>query len=138
MRARRSRRCRRAWGLDRFVKRESEAGRQLREYFAGKRRTFDLKLDLSGVGAFDAKVLAACSKIGYGEVRTYGEVAKDAGSPKGARAAGGALGRNPIAIIIPCHRVSAAGGPGGYSALGGLKTKRALLELEGAAGDVKW
>jgi methylated-DNA-[protein]-cysteine S-methyltransferase len=105
--------------------------RQLDEYFAGARREFDLPLDWTLVRGFARAVLEATSRIPYGETRTYGQIAADAGSPRAFRATGNALGSNPIAIVIPCHRVVASGGRiGGYG--GGLDRKRLLLGLEEA------
>jgi methylated-DNA-[protein]-cysteine S-methyltransferase len=105
--------------------------RELEEYFSGRRRQFELPLDWTLVGAFGRRVLRAASEIPYGGVLSYGEVAADAGSPRGSRAAGNALGSNPIPIVVPCHRVLRSGGAlGGYG--GGLERKRFLLELEGA------
>jgi methylated-DNA-[protein]-cysteine S-methyltransferase len=108
------------------------ARRELDEYFSGRRQSFDVALDWSLVGGpFGRKVLRVTSEIPYGGVLSYGEVATDAGSPRGSRAAGNALGSNPIPIIVPCHRVlHAGGGLGGYG--GGVDRKRWLLELEGA------
>jgi methylated-DNA-[protein]-cysteine S-methyltransferase len=108
-----------------------EARRELEEYFSGRRRAFELELDWRLVGAFGRRVLGVTSEIPYGGVLSYAEVAADAGSPRGFRAAGNALGSNPIPIVIPCHRVLRSGGAlGGYG--GGLERKRFLLELEGA------
>jgi len=105
--------------------------RELDEYFAGRRRTFELKLDWTLTGPFARRVLAVTAEIPYGGVLSYAEVAADAGSPRGSRAAGNALGSNPIPIVVPCHRVLRSGGAlGGYG--GGLERKRWLLELEGA------
>jgi methylated-DNA-[protein]-cysteine S-methyltransferase len=105
--------------------------RQLDEYFAGRRRRFDLKLDWSLITPFARRVLRKTAAIPYGGHLSYAEVAAEAGSPRGARAAGNALGSNPIPIVIPCHRVlHSGGGLGGYG--GGLERKRFLLELEGA------
>jgi methylated-DNA-[protein]-cysteine S-methyltransferase len=105
--------------------------RQLDEYFAGARREFDLPLDWTLVRGFARAVLEATSRIPYGETRPYGQIAAEAGSPRAFRATGNALGSNPIAIVIPCHRVVASGGRiGGYG--GGLDRKRLLLGLEGA------
>jgi methylated-DNA-[protein]-cysteine S-methyltransferase len=105
--------------------------RELDEYFSGRRRSFELSLDWSLIGPFGRKVLRATAAIPYGGVLSYGEVAADAGSPRGSRAAGNALGSNPIPIVIPCHRVVRTGGAiGGYG--GGPDRKRWLLELEGA------
>lgn len=105
--------------------------RELDEYFAGSRRDFDVPLDRVLMSAFAKRVLAATSAIPYGSVSTYTEMATEAGSPRGSRAAGNALGSNPIPVIVPCHRVLRTGGNlGGYG--GGLDRKRWLLELEGA------
>jgi len=105
--------------------------RELEEYFGGRRREFGLALDWRLVGEFGRRVLGVTSEIPYGGVMSYAEVAADAGSPRGSRAAGNALGSNPIPIVIPCHRVLRTGGAlGGYG--GGLERKRWLLELEGA------
>lgn len=102
---------------------------QLREYFAGARRTFDLPLAPHGT-AFQQRVWAALRAIPYGETRTYGELAAAIGSPNASRAVGMANHRNPISIVIPCHRVIGANGTlTGYA--GGLEIKRKLLALEG-------
>lgn len=106
----------------------AEATRQLDAYFAGRLRCFDLPLRPAG-SAFDQRVWAAMQQIVYGQTRRYGELAMDVGSAP--RAIGGACGRNPIPIVIPCHRVLASGGLGGYSGGEGLATKRVLLALEG-------
>ena len=104
---------------------------QLRAYFAGERRVFDMQLDLSGVSPFQRAVLMAAVSVPAGQVVSYGEIARRIGQPGGSRAVGQALGRNPIPIVIPCHRIIAAGGRiGGYG--GGLARKRRLLRLEGA------
>ena len=100
---------------------------QLREYFAGQRRRFDLPLDISA-SEFDRRVYEQLMRIPYGRTITYGELARRVGAPRAARAVGGANGRNPVLIIVPCHRVVAANGMGGYSA--GLPRKQLLLELE--------
>ncbi len=105
--------------------------RELDEYFSGARSSFELPLDWALIGPFGRRVLRVTSEIPYGGVLSYAEVAADAGSPRGSRAAGNALGSNPIPIVIPCHRVLRSGGAlGGYG--GGLDRKRWLLELEGA------
>jgi methylated-DNA-[protein]-cysteine S-methyltransferase len=105
--------------------------RELDEYFSGRRREFELALDWTLIGPFGRRVLHVTSEIPYGGVLSYAEVAAEAGSPRGSRAAGNALGSNPIPIVIPCHRVLRTGGAlGGYG--GGLDRKRYLLELEGA------
>ena len=107
--------------------------RELGEYFAGSRRNFDLALDWRLTYGFTRRVLRATSRIPFGETRSYGQVATGAGSPRAFRAAGSALGSNPVPIVVPCHRVLRSGGAlGGYA--GGLEVKRRLLELEGALG----
>ena len=104
--------------------------RELDEYFEGKRRHFDFKIDWRLMGPFQQKVLKATYRIPFGKVATYRDVAAKAGAPKGSRAAGNALGANPIPIVVPCHRVvRTGGGLGGYT--GGLHRKEFLLELEG-------
>lgn len=92
---------------------------------------FSVPLDLSGGTDFDRAVWRALRAIPAGKVRTYGEVARAIGSPRAARAVGNACGRNPVAIVVPCHRVVAAGGIGGFGA--GLGVKRRLLALEGVS-----
>jgi methylated-DNA-[protein]-cysteine S-methyltransferase len=92
-----------------------------------------IEIDLSAVGEFERAVLEATFAIPPGETRTYGEMAAAVGSPGAARAAGRALGANPIPIIVPCHRVLASDGKsGGFSAPGGSATKLKMLEIEGA------
>jgi methylated-DNA-[protein]-cysteine S-methyltransferase len=115
----------------RVAKRTDEARRQLDGYFASDRRSFDLPVDWSLVHGFARGVLRATAAVPFGQVTTYGRMARAAGSPRAARAAGNALGSNPIPIVVPCHRVlHADGGLGGYS--GGLDRKRILLALEGS------
>lgn len=93
----------------------------------------DIPLDLTGVSDFHCRVYREISLIPPGQTATYGEVAARVGEPKGAQAIGQAMGRNPIPVIIPCHRVLAAGESlGGFSGAGGVNTKRRLLEIEGA------
>lgn len=105
--------------------------RQLDEYFEGRRTKFDLALDWRLSHGFGRRVLNRTAKIPYGEVSTYKSMAVAAGSPRAARAAGNALGANPIPIVVPCHRVlHSGGGLGGYG--GGLDRKVFLLELEGS------
>lgn len=105
-----------------------EAARQLDQYFAGERRSFDLPLNPSGT-EFQKKIWDVLTKIAYGETQTYGGIAAAAGNPKASRAVGMANNRNPIAIVIPCHRVVGAGGSlTGYA--GGLDKKEFLLNLE--------
>jgi methylated-DNA-[protein]-cysteine S-methyltransferase len=102
--------------------------RQLAEYFSGERKDFDLPLSLSGT-EFQVEVLEALLQIPYGETMSYGAVAKQIGRPKAVRAVGAANGRNPIPIIVPCHRVIGTSGDlTGFG--GGLDTKAALLRLE--------
>ncbi|HYD53325.1 MAG TPA: methylated-DNA--[protein]-cysteine S-methyltransferase [Gemmatimonadaceae bacterium] len=106
----------------------------IRAILAGEERALDdVALDLSGVPPFHARVYAVARAIPRGRTTTYGEIATRLGDPTLARAVGQALGRNPFAIVVPCHRVvGAAGWEGGFSAAGGLATKRRLLEIEGA------
>ena len=104
--------------------------RELDEYFAGVRQAFDLRIDWRLLGGFREAVLRATAAIPFGSVSSYREIATAAGSPNAYRAAGNALGSNPIPIVVPCHRVlHAGGGLGGYT--GGLDRKRYLLGLEG-------
>ena len=104
--------------------------RQLDEYFQRKRRGFDVPVDWRLVRGFAGDVLRATARIPFGHVSSYREIATDAGSPNAYRAAGNALGSNPIPIVVPCHRVlHTGGGLGGYT--GGLERKRFLLGLEG-------
>lgn len=104
------------------------ARRQLNEYFAGRRRHFDLDLHLEGT-EFQAKVWTALAGIPYGTVATYGEIADAIGHHRAFRAVGTANSKNPFPIVVACHRVVAANGIGGYA--GGLDIKRGLLALEG-------
>jgi methylated-DNA-[protein]-cysteine S-methyltransferase len=105
--------------------------RELDEYFEGARRDFDLPLDLR-VAAFQEVVLGALARVPYGVTTTYGALAREAGKPKAARAVGTVMNRNPIPIVLPCHRVVGADGSlTGYA--GGLDRKRLLLRLEGVA-----
>jgi O-6-methylguanine DNA methyltransferase len=104
--------------------------RELEEYFAGRRRAFTFPYRLIGATSFRASVLAACARIPFGAVRSYRQVADAAGRPGAWRAVGGALGRNPLPVVVPCHRVIAHSGfLGGFSA--GLSLKEKLLSLEG-------
>ena len=110
-------------------RRLDEPRRELDQYFAGDRRQFDVALDWSLTRGFGRRVLEAAARIPFGSVSTYKQVAAQAGSPRGSRAAGNALGANPIPIIVPCHRVlHTTGGLGGYT--GGLDRKRLLLAIE--------
>jgi methylated-DNA-[protein]-cysteine S-methyltransferase len=111
-------------------RRLDEVRRELDQYFAGRRRAFELALDWQLTAGFVQRVLRETAQIPFGETRTYGEMATSAGSPRAFRAAGSALGANPIPIVVPCHRVlRSGGGLGGYG--GGLDVKRELLTLEG-------
>jgi methylated-DNA-[protein]-cysteine S-methyltransferase len=108
-----------------------EARRQLDEYFAGTRREFDLAVDLRPAREFGRSVLEQLARVPYGEVTTYGMLAARAGRPRAARAVGTVMNRNPVPIVLPCHRVvGSTGALVGYG--GGLERKRMLLELEGA------
>jgi len=109
----------------------AEARRQLEAYFAGQLTAFNLPLRPAG-SPFDQRVWAAMRQIPHGKTSSYGELAHAVDSAP--RAVGGACGKNPIPIMIPCHRVLAKAGLGGYSGSGGLKTKETLLALEGALG----
>jgi methylated-DNA-[protein]-cysteine S-methyltransferase len=110
--------------------RTDDLRRELEEYFSGRRQQFDVPLDWSLVRGFAGAVLRATARIPFGGVSSYREIATDAGSPNAYRAAGNALGSNPIPILVPCHRVlHSGGGLGGYT--GGLDRKRFLLHLEG-------
>jgi methylated-DNA-[protein]-cysteine S-methyltransferase len=113
-------------------KRLDEERRELDQYFEGKRDHFDLPVDWSLTPpGFRARALHAVARIPYGQTRTYGQIAKQAGNPRASRAAGTACGRNAIPLIVPCHRVvQSGGGVGNYG--GGPEMKRALLDLEGA------
>ena len=110
-------------------RRLDEPRRELDQYFAGDRRRFEVALDWQLSRGFGRRVLEATARIPFGSVSTYKQVAAQAGSPRGSRAAGNALGANPIPIIVPCHRVlHSTGGLGGYT--GGLERKRLLLAIE--------
>lgn len=105
-----------------------QAERELRAYFAGERTSFSVPLDASGT-AFQKKAWAALLTIPYGETRSYGQLATQIGNPKASRAVGAANGRNPISIIVPCHRaIGSNGALTGFA--GGLEAKRYLLALE--------
>jgi len=107
-----------------------DAEHELEEYFAGRRTAFDVALDVSGT-PFQRKVWSALLTIPFGETRSYGQIARQIGSPTAARAVGAANGKNPVAIVAPCHRVVGASGElTGFA--GGLAAKGRLLSLEGA------
>jgi methylated-DNA-[protein]-cysteine S-methyltransferase len=110
--------------------------RELDEYFDGKRRAFDLQVDLRPLPRFQQLVLTELARVPYGQTETYGGLAARIGRGGAARAVGGALNRNPIPIVLPCHRIVGAGSRlVGYA--GGLERKRTLLALEGAAPDLR-
>ena len=115
----------------RSARRTDQVRRELDQYFDGERRRFEIPVDWALTGGFVRKVLRATARIPYGDVHTYGQVAARAGSARAYRAAGSALGSNPIPIVVPCHRVIQSNGRlGGYT--GGVRRKEFLLELEGA------
>jgi methylated-DNA-[protein]-cysteine S-methyltransferase len=110
--------------------RMDEERRELEAYFAGRLKSFTVPVDLRFTTPFQRRVLDATAAIPFGEVASYGDIARRIGNPRASRAVGGALGRNPVAIVVPCHRVLASGGAlGGYT--GGLAIKRTLLRIEG-------
>jgi methylated-DNA-[protein]-cysteine S-methyltransferase len=111
-------------------RRVDEPRRELEEYFTGARRSFDLPVDWRLTRGFARRVLQATANIPFGATATYKQMAAQAGSPRASRAAGNALGSNPIPIVVPCHRIlHSGGGLGGYT--GGLEKKRLLLGVEG-------
>jgi methylated-DNA-[protein]-cysteine S-methyltransferase len=104
---------------------------QLRRYFAGDKVRFHAEVDLSELTGFQRQVLDECRRIGYGQTKTYGELAREIGRPRATRAVGQALGRNPVPLVIPCHRVLGCNGKlTGFSAEQGVHLKRWLLDLE--------
>jgi O-6-methylguanine DNA methyltransferase len=113
----------------------AEVIERIGRHFRGDVQDFgDVIVDLEGARPFARRVYEAARRISAGQTRTYGDLARALGRPTAARAVGQALGRNPIALIIPCHRILAAGGrPGGFSAHGGQATKAWMLAIEGAA-----
>ena len=115
-------------GGERAGRHARRAERQIREYLSGRRRRFTVPLNLDGLPPWQRRVLAAARRIPYGRTATYGRVAARAGEPNAARAVGQAMARNPVPILVPCHRVTATGGLGGFG--GGLGLKRRLLALE--------
>ncbi|MHC1740360.1 MAG: methylated-DNA--[protein]-cysteine S-methyltransferase [Anaerolineaceae bacterium] len=105
---------------------------EILEYLTGKRRVFDLPIDWSACKPFQKTALNKAQEIAFGEVLTYGDLAKKLNKAAASRAVGGAMARNPIPIVLPCHRVLASDGRlTGYSAADGIHTKKWLLELEG-------
>jgi methylated-DNA-[protein]-cysteine S-methyltransferase len=114
----------------RVARRVDPVRRQLDEYFDRGRRAFELDVDLAGIAPFQQEVLRELLGVPYAETSTYGTLAAQLGRPRAARAVGGALNRNPVPIVVPCHRiVGSTGNLVGYA--GGLERKRALLALEG-------
>jgi methylated-DNA-[protein]-cysteine S-methyltransferase len=110
----------------------AEVEREMREYFGGMRDSFEIPVDLSFLTEFQQRVLVEARAIRFGQVVPYSELARRIGKPKAARAVGNALGSNPVAIVVPCHRVVRNdGGLGGYG--GGVHYKERLLEIEGRA-----
>lgn len=110
-------------------RRAAPVARELDQYFEGRRRAFDIPVDLRGLTPFQERVLRRTSRIAYGDLVTYKTVARAAGNERASRAAGAAVGSNPIPIVVPCHRVVASDGTlGGYG--GGLDVKRRLLAME--------
>jgi len=108
---------------------------ELDQYFAGRRKRFDVEVDLAPLTPFQQRILMATARVPYGELTTYKVVARQAGNEQASRAAGAALGANPIPIVVPCHRIVAADGTlGGYA--GGLAAKRRLLALERGKAEV--
>lgn len=106
----------------------------LQRYAEGRKQDLsEIAVDLKSYSKFQSKVLNACRKIGYGKTMTYGQLADNSGSPNAARAVGTAMKNNRYPLIVPCHRVVASNGIGGYSAGEGIKIKMMLLELEGAS-----
>ena len=108
----------------------ADVAAELQDYFAHRRQQFDVPVDLRGISDFTRRVLKSSRQIPYGKVWTYGDVARDIGRPGASRAVGNALGRNPIPVIIPCHRVILSSGAMGWYT-GGPEIKRALLGIEG-------
>ena len=110
-----------------------EAQEMIRDYFEGKKVPFDLPLDCSGFSPFQTKVYGLTRMIPYGKVKTYGEIAREIETPNASRAVGSALGRNPLPLFIPCHRVIRKDRSlGGFSCPDGVFMKERLLKLEGA------
>lgn len=117
-------------GVDRIAEAwMDEARKQLGEYFDGTRTEFDLALDWYGVNGLRREVLERLAKVPFGSTVTYGDLARGVGQPGAAQAVGGIMGSNPLPIVVPCHRVLAADGLGGFG--GGVRTKEWLLAWEG-------
>lgn len=108
-----------------------QAAKLLARYFAGEAVLFDLPIDRSGFTLFQDRIYRVVGSIPYGEVKSYGEIAQDIGAPRAARGVGSAMARNPLPVVVPCHRVvGKSGAMTGYSAPGGVLSKRWLLEME--------
>ena len=119
------------WTSDPRARPLVQAKRELDEYFEGRRRDFDLELDLRAAPTFHRRVLEELARVGYGHTTTYGALAAQTGNPRAARAIGTVMNRNPVPIVLPCHRVVGSNGSlTGYG--GGLDRKEWLLRLEGA------
>lgn len=117
------------WGVRRDADELGGVMDEILEYFAGERRSFDVTVDLTGLTSFQQSVLEATAEIPFGETVTYGRIAERLDKPNASRAVGSALGRNPVPIVVPCHRVIRSDGSlGGYTA--GTGYKEQLLELE--------
>lgn len=117
------------WGVRNDPEQLETAMEEILEYFAGERRSFDVDVDLTGLTSFQQSVLGLTAEIPFGETVTYGRLAERLDKPNASRAVGSALGRNPVPIVIPCHRVVRSDGSvGGYTAGSGYKEQ--LLELE--------
>lgn len=118
-------------GMSRAEGTAADAARQISEYVRGERRSFDVALDLEEGSPFRRRVLEELARVPYGETVSYGELAERCGRPGAARAVGNAVGRNPVPVVLPCHRVVRSDGtPGEYG--GGRERKRQLLRLEGS------
>lgn len=122
----------RNFGKGRKTKPWQELRRQVKSYLKGDLRSFDIPLDLQAAGPFTEKVWQVVGRIPYGRTESYGTIARRAGSPRAARAVGSAMARNPVPLVIPCHRVTAADGLGGFSP--SVELKAELLGLEAAGG----
>ena len=117
------------WGVRNAPEELEAVMDEILEYFAGDRRSFDVSVDLTGLTSFQQSVLEATAEIPFGETATYGQIAGRLDKPNASRAVGSALGRNPVPIVVPCHRVVRSDGSlGGYTA--GVGYKEQLLELE--------
>lgn len=118
------------WGVEQDGERLRDLRKELHEYFGGKRRGFGVSVDLTGLTVFQEEVLDETARLGFGETISYGELARRIGRPRSGRAVGAALGKNPVPILVPCHRVVRSDGKlGGYTS--GCGYKRQLLEMEG-------